>query len=141
MKSASAIAFDHRPSRLIALAAGAIVYAAVAAPWFSGLPVGVRVALSLVAGAVGIFLVRRFLKSPIRRIAYRASGWVLVDCGDREHAALLRSHACLGPWVSLDFERDRARRFRAMLGPDNLDTETRRRLVVLLARAEVAHAG
>lgn len=141
MKSASAIAFDHRPSRWLALVAATILCAAIAAPWFSALPFAARIALSVVACAAGAISLRRFLRTPFRRIAYRVSGWTLLDFNDREHAALLRSHARLGAWISLDFQLDRSRRFRAVLGPDNLDAETRRRLVLLLARAEVAHAG
>jgi hypothetical protein len=141
MKSASAIAFDYRPSRWLALAAAAIVCAAIAAPWFSALPFAIRIALSVVVCALGAVSLLRFLHTPFRRIAYRASGWTLLDTSDREHTALLRSYARLGAWISLDFQLDRSRRFRAVLGPDNLDAETRRRLVLLLARAEVAHAG
>jgi hypothetical protein len=140
MKSASAIAFDHRPSRLLALAAAAILCAAIAAPWFSALPFAARIALSGVVCAAGVISLQRFLRTPFRRIAYRPSGWALLDAHDHEHAALLKSHARLGAWISLDFRLDRSRRFRAVLGPDNLDAETRRRLVLLLARAEVAHA-
>jgi hypothetical protein len=28
-----------------------------------------------------------------------------------------------------------------VIGPDNLDADTRRRLILLLSRAEIAHAG
>ena len=140
MKSASAIAFDYRPSRWLAAAAVLILCAALAAPWFSGLPSAIKLALSAAACVLGIESLRRVLRAPFWRIAYRASGWTLVDAVGREKAALLRCHAQLGAWISLDFELDRRRRFHAVLGPDNLDAETRRRLVLMLARAEVAQA-
>ena len=140
MKSASAIAFDYRPSHGLALAAATILCVAIAAPWFSALPFAARIALSVVVCAAGAISLRRFLRPSFRRIAYRVSGWTVLDANDREYAALLRSHVCLGAWISLDFQLDRSRRFRAVLGPDNVDAETRRRLVLLLARAEVAHA-
>ena len=140
MKSASAIAFDYRPSRWLAAAAVLILCAALAAPWFSAAPVVMKLTLSAAACAIGLFSLRRFVRPPFLRIAYRASGWTLVDTDGHEKAALLRWHAQLGAWISMDFELDRRRRFRAVLGPDNLDAETRRRLVLMLARAEVAHA-
>jgi hypothetical protein len=140
MKSASAIAFDYRPSGWLAAAAVLIFCAALAAPWLSALPFAIALGISAAAGAIGILSLHRFLRPPFRRIAYRASGWILVDANGVEKSALLRLHARLGAWISLDFELDRRRRFRAMLGPDNLDAETRRRLVLMLARADVAHA-
>jgi len=140
MKSASAIAFDYRPSRWLAAGAVVVLCAAIAAPWASALPTAIELALSLAACVIGTFSLRRFLRPPFWRIAYRASGWIMVDAGGREKAALLRWHAQLGAWISMDFELDRGRRFRAVLGPDNLDAETRRRLVLMLARAEVAQA-
>jgi len=141
MKSAPTIAFDYRPSRWIAAAAGAVCIAATAAPWLAGVPVGWRIAASVSILVAGCVSVRRFLAIPFRRIACRASGWTLVDRGDADRAAILASHVHLGSWLVLDFKLDRGGRFRAVLGPDNLDAETRRRLILLLSRAEIAHAG
>jgi hypothetical protein len=140
MKSASATAFDYRPSAWLTAAAVLILCAALAAPWFSALPPAIALAISAAVPAIGVRSLRRFVRPPFRRIAYRASGWILVDANGVEKPALLRWHARLGAWISLDFELDHRRRFRAVLGPDNLDAETRRRLVLMLARAEVAHA-
>ena len=55
--------------------------------------------------------------------------------------ANLVAHVRLGSWVVLDFRGTGRRRFRAVLGPDNIDADTRRRLILLLSRAEVAQAG
>jgi toxin CptA len=141
MRSAPSIAFDYRPSRWIAGIAAAISFAAVVAPWFSGLPAGAQGILSLAALVIGIVALRNFSLAKFRRIAFQASGWKLVGANDIEQAAELVSHVRLGAWLALDFRCAGRRRFRAVLGPDNIDTETRRRLILLLSRAEVAQAG
>lgn len=141
MKSAPTIAFDYRPSRGITIVASIVLIAAVAAPWLSGLPSSAGIALSLAALVVGIAALKRFTHAAYRRIAYQASGWKLVDVDEAEHAVDLRAHTRLGSWLVLDFRNAGRRRFRAVLGPDNVDAETRRRLILLLARAEVAQAG
>jgi hypothetical protein len=141
MKSAPAIAFDYRPSAAIAALVTALVGAAALAPWVSALPLFAKIALSLPVLACGVVAIRRFVRARFRRIAYRASGWVLVDAAGAEHAALLASHARYGAWIALDFRLDGRDRFRALVGPDNADAETRRRLIVLLSRAEVVQTG
>lgn len=141
MKSAPAIAFDYRPSRVVAALVLVLVAAAAAAPWFSALPFVATILLSLTVLACGIFAIRRFVRTRFRRIAYRASGWVLVDDTGTERAAVLASHARYGAWLALDFRLDGRDRFRALVGPKNVDAETRRRLILLLARAEVVQTG
>jgi hypothetical protein len=141
MRSAPAIAFDYRPSAAIAALVGVVAAAAAVAPWFSALPFAAKIVVSLLALAYGIVAVRRFLCAPFRRIAYRVSGWTLVDTTGAELAAVLASHACYGTWVALDFRLAGRRRFRTLVGSGNVDAETRRRLIVLLARAEVVQAG
>lgn len=141
MKSAPTIAFDYRPSRGIAVVASIVVIAAAAAPWFSGLPWSTAIALSLTALVVGANALKHFTHAAFRRIAFQASGWKLVDFDEAEHTVDLMAHTRLGSWLVLDFRHARSRRLRAVLGPDNVDAETRRRLILLLARAEVAQAG
>jgi toxin CptA len=141
MRSAPSIAFDYRPSRWIACATAAISVAACVAPWFGQLPVGVQGVVSLGALAIGIVALRNFLHARFRRIAFRASAWKLVRTDGGDVPAELASHVCLGAWLSLDFRCAGRRRFRVVLGPDNIDTETRRRLILLLSRAEVAQTG
>ena len=138
MRSAPGIAFDYTPSRRIVAATVAIALAAAVSPWLSGVPVSIRLVLSIAAIVCVIGAVRAFLRARYRRIAWRAAGWTLVDAQGTEHAADLVAHVRLGPWLVLDFRVDRRRRFRAVLGTDNLDRDTHRRLVLLLARAEVA---
>lgn len=138
MKSAPSIAFDYAPSRLLFVALCVATVLAVAAPWLSALPVVVCVVLSLLAIIVATIAARSFRAPPFVRIAYRGDGWVLLDRAGVEHAALLHAYRHLGAFVTLDWRHARRARFRVVLAPDNLDAETRRRLVVLLRR--VAHA-
>lgn len=136
MKSAAPIAFDYRPSRALAAALAGIALAAAAAPWASAAPTALRIALSLLAIAVAVAVARVYLAPRIRRIAHGAAGWQLVDTGGREQAALLVAHRRLGSVVALDFRIGVRERFRILLLPDNLDRETRRRLLLVLARGE-----
>ncbi|HVV97813.1 MAG TPA: hypothetical protein VHC92_11785 [Rhodanobacteraceae bacterium] len=138
MRSARTIAFDYTASRTIACASLAMSLAAAAAPWLSALPLTARFALSFAAIAAGFAGATQFLRPRFQRIALQESGWTLVDATGVEHAATLASHARLGDWLSLDFRLGRRRRFRLLLGPDNAPAEIRRRLVVLLARAEIS---
>lgn len=140
MKSAPTIAFDYRPSRWIGTAGALVCAAAAFAPWLSGLPWLARVALSLAAIAFGTHALNRFLNPHFRRIAYRASGWVVLDAHDTEHVAALESHAHLGVLLALGFRTGPRARQRVVLTPDNLDADSRRRLVLMLARAEIVHA-
>jgi hypothetical protein len=141
MRSAPAIAFDYRASHWLARAITAGVLAAIVAPWLSRLPAiacGAASLGTLLAGAVSL---ARFKRAGFRRIALRASGWTLVDTAGVEHTADLVAHVRLGPWLVLDFRSAGRRRFRAVLGPDNMDADTHRRLILLLSRAEVAQPG
>jgi hypothetical protein len=140
MKSAPTIAFDYAPSRAVVLAGALVCAGAALAPWLSVLPVAACAGVSSAAAGFGAFALHSQWRTPFRRIACRASGWTLVDLADTEHEAILESHAQLGALMVLAFRHGPRARFRAVLGPDNLDAETRRRLVLLLARAEIAHA-
>lgn len=140
MKSAPAIAFDYRPSRAVAAATLAIVVLAAFAPWASALPPAWRLVVSVAAAASGAFALRRMLRPAFRRVAWRPSGWVLVDRDGREHAALLESHARLGGLLALRYRHGPRARCRLVLAPDNLDADTRRRLVLLLARGDAVEA-
>jgi toxin CptA len=140
MKSAPTIAFDYRPSRWVGVAGSVVCALAVVAPWLTALPAIGCAGLSLLAAGGGVHALRRHWKSPFQRIAWRASGWTLVDLAGVEHAALLHAHVHLGALLVLDLRYGLRARFRAVLLPDNLDAALRRQLILLLARAEVAHA-
>jgi hypothetical protein len=136
MKSAPSIAFDYRPSRVITLASVAVAIVAVLAPWLSGSPLLARIALSLLAIAFAMRAIRAHARPAFRRIVRRASGWCLVDRDGREWPAILLSHRRLGALLMLEWRHGPRARFRALIAPDNLHADTRRRLVLLLARGE-----
>jgi toxin CptA len=137
MKSAPTIAFDYQPSRWIAGAVALMTLAAAISPWLSALSPQVAMPLMILAFAFGGTAIRAFSRPPFVRIALRESGWSLVGRGGGEREAVLQSQARLGPWVLLAFRYAAGSRFRVVLGPDNLDAVTRRRLILLLARAEI----
>lgn len=141
MRSVPDIAFDYRPSRALVAAAIVVAVLAAFAASANGLPPAVRLAgIAAVIAATGVGL-RRFLDPPFRRCAWRSSGWIGIDRDGEERMLALAGEVRIRPWLALDFRTPDRRRFRAVLGPDNLDAPTRRRLAVLLSRAEVAHAG
>lgn len=140
MKSAPAIAFDLEPSHGIGAAALAVVVLAMLAPWLTRLPAGAAVLLSAGVLVLGAAALHRHWHPRFRRVAWRASGWTLVDRGGDEHAAVLESQAHLGALLALGFRCGPRQRFRLLLTPGNLDADTRRRLILLLARAEVVQA-
>ena len=109
------------------------------APWLSGAPPALRVALTLAVAALAVRAWRRH-RTRFRRIACRASGWTLTDAAGVEHPALLETHARLGALLALVFRHGPRARFHVVLAPDNLDAATRRQLLLLLARAGIAHA-
>lgn len=113
--------------------------AAMLAPWLSGLPAGGRAVVSVLVLSLAVRAARALSHPPFRRVAYRASGWMLVAVADKEHEVLLESHAHLGAFIALRFRHGPRERFHALLAPDNLDAETRRQLILLLSRAEFAH--
>ena len=138
MKSAPTIAFDCAPSRALRVALAGVTVLAALAPWLSALPWLACGGLSLCALAGGTHAGHRLLRLHPRRIACRADGWVLLDATGAEHAAELLAWRQLGSILTLDWRVGPRARRRVVLTPDNLDADTRRRLVVLL-RA-VAHA-
>ncbi|MEO7064753.1 MAG: hypothetical protein ABI082_13400, partial [Dokdonella sp.] len=105
-----------------------------------GLPLPARVALSLSVIACAAFALHRFWNPRFQRIAYRTSGWAVVDGDGNEHAAVLESHAHLWVLLALGLRIGPGVRLRVVLTPDNLDADSRRRLVLMLARAEIVRA-
>lgn len=136
MRSAPSIAFDYRPSAVMAGATVLVALAAALAPWASAAPLALRTALSALALAGAAIVLRRYCRPPFRRIVRGVSGWRLVDREGGEHAAVLHSHRRLGSLIALDWRCAPRTHFRVLITPDNLDADTRRRLVLLLARGE-----
>ena len=134
MKSAPPIAFDYRPSRTVIAVTIAIALVAAAAPWLSALPAAACSALSALALLLAATALFRFAWPGFVRVSHGAAGWTLLDRAQREHPALLVGHRRLGAMLVLDWRHGRRARFRAVLMSDNLDADTRRRLILLLAR-------
>ena len=136
MKSAAAIAFDYRPSRWIAVAIVLIAMLAVLAVALSGVALAWKVALACVACAYAAWSLDRFLRANnIRRAAWQQAGhWRVVDTNGNEFVAELDSGIVRGAWIVLRLRRTDGRRVTMILGPDNSDVDTRRRLRIQLAR-------
>lgn len=141
MKSAPTIAFDYRPSRRVAAALALIALLACLAPWCSAWPWYASLLLSLLTLALAAHAAHGLLHPRFVRVAHRADGWILCDTQGNEQAALLCSHRHLGPLLTLDWRWAPRRRFRIALTPDNLDADTRRRLIVLLRRLATTDGG
>lgn len=137
MKSVPTIAFDYRPSRIVAAAACAVALLALAAPLLSGVAPALRLGLALLALAAGVVALARFLRPRLRRISHGAAGWQLVDDAVA-HEATLVSHARLGAFIALSWRIPGGGRRHAVLAPDNVDAQTWRRIALLLARADAA---
>lgn len=133
MKSAPGIAFDYRPSRLLAALAAAVSVLAVCAILASGLELPAKAILVVVVPLLALVTLRRFLATPFVRIARDATGWQLVTRQGDCVAATLRTHVHLGPLLVLDFDPAPRRRFRCVLVGDVVDAGLRRRLLLVLA--------
>ncbi len=138
MRSAPAVAFDYRPSRRALALFHGFAVAACAAPWFSALPVAVQMTVSCSAAVIAIVESKAFRKPEFRRVAHTASGWRLVDEAGTEHAVDLVSHRRAAGCLALLFRDNARRRFPVVLTCDNIDSDTRRALIVLLARADLS---
>ena len=136
MKSAPAIAFDYRPSRLLAAALVAMLALALASVALSGFGVPAQGALAAAAIGYAALALRRSLRGDVRRVAWHAAGhWRIVDGDGQEHVADLAHAVVRGAWIALRLRRVDGARVALLLAPDNSDAELRRRLRVRLARA------
>ena len=139
MKSAPAIVFDYRPSRWIAAASCLIALAGVVALCFSGVPLWGTFPAAALACLYAGYSLHRFLRHPVRRAAwYEAGHWRLADADGSERLADLQRGIVRGPWIVLSLRRGDGAHIAIILGPDNSDADTRRRLRVRLARARDA---
>lgn len=136
MRSAPAIAFDYRPSRLIAVAGGIISALALLGIAASGLPMILKFVLSMLALFYGVIHLRRYLDSNIVRLAHGASGWSLVDREGREWVVKLEDHVHRGLLMVLVFSGEDSPKRRFVFVPDNIDGKTRRRLLLVLAAGD-----
>ncbi len=137
MRSAPAIAFDYRPSRWLLAATLVIAVLALVALACSGVPVAVKMALGIFVCAQAGFRLGRFLRPPLRRVAWQPGGhWRVIDADGSEHVAELIAGTVRGAWIMLDLRRTDGRRSAFVLAPDSIDADTRRRLRVCLSREQ-----
>ncbi|MGA9343267.1 MAG: hypothetical protein WBV61_13155 [Rhodanobacteraceae bacterium] len=136
MKSAPTIAFEYQPSRLVLGASVAITLLAVAAILASGLGMPLRAGFALFAILTSAYALWRFTHPILRGVAHGDAGWILRVDGDREEPAILCGHSQAGPMQTLDFSCEDRRRLRIVLTPDNTDSETFRRLRLILERSD-----
>lgn len=134
--SVPTIAFDYRPSRwllaallIVAVLAFLGLILCAAPPWF-------KLSLAIV---VLIYLghsLRRLLQPNWTSLVWHGQGyWRLHAGSDDPHIAELIGSTRIGWMIVLRFRLHARQRFDAVLLPDNLDADTRRRLCVRLARA------
>jgi toxin CptA len=134
MKSAAAIAFDYRSSRWLATALVLVNVLALIAIVLSGIPLALKFVLAFGACAYAAWSLHRFLRGRIRRAAWHQGGhWRIAESDGSEHVAELERSTARGGWIVLRLRRTDGRRVALVLGPDNSDADTRRRLRVQLA--------
>ena len=135
MKSAAAIAFDYRPSRLLLAAIALVCGLALVAIALSAAGFALQAVLALGALGYAAFSARRCWRGETRRAAWHEAGhWRIVDARGESHVAELAHATVRGNWIVLGLRRSDGVRVVLMLAPDNSDAETRRRLRVRLAR-------
>ena len=140
MKSAPAIAFDYRPSRRVAAGIATMALLAVVAGAFSGIGLWMRLAVGFASCGYAALVLRRFIASPARRVAWHEAGhWRMLDADGQEHVAELRHAVVRGAWIVLSLRLTDGRSIALVLAPDNCAADIQRRLRVRLARVrEVA---
>jgi len=136
MRSAPAIGFEYRPSRLLALSATALIVLAMAAVAFGGAPVWSKVALEASALVCGARSLWRFLHPRVRALNWRGDGSVSIKLADRhggetEVLGTLDDARMIGPLIALQLRWTEGAASLWLL-PDNLDADIRRRLRVRL---------
>ena len=135
MKSAAAIGFDYRPSRVFAACIVLVWLFALLAVAVCGLPLWLKVALILAASLHAGWTLRGFLRPSFRHLLWHAAGhWRAHDTGGQECVAELRRATVLGGLIVLSFRAPSVGNTSFVLLPDNCDADTRRRLRVRLAR-------
>lgn len=139
MKSAPAIAFDYGPSRWLAVAVAGVTLLAFVAVVLSGMPAWAKIAVAIVACVYAVHSLRRFWHPSARRVAWHEAGhWRIVAPDGIEHVADLEHAVVRGAWIVLRLRRNDKHRLTLLLGPDNCDADTQRRLRVRLARVRDA---
>jgi toxin CptA len=145
MKSAPAVGFRYRTSRVLILATLVIVVLVMVAIWLSALPRWASLALSIAAIAYAGMALANLLRSRVRSLLWRADGGVDLMLGDRtgddrrEAQGAIHAARVMGPLIVLTLRWPPRGRATIWLLPDNLDADTRRRMRMRLG-AEAAAA-
>ncbi len=130
MRSVPAIAFDYRPSRLLIAALASMLVLALISINVTGLDWTWKVGLSAIALGACVRSLHHWTHPRWTRIAFGEAGWVLADRAGNEAAAVLARYAKLGAMQVLTL-RAESRAFHAVILPDNLDGDARRRLALI----------
>ena len=137
MKSAPAIGFDHRPSRLVTVGATLLWLLALLALAVCGLPAWSKAALAAGASLYAGLALRQFLRQPCRHLLWHEAGhWRMRHADGQEHSAQLRHATVLGGVIVLSLRVASLGKTSIVLLPDNCEADTRRRLRVRLARIQ-----
>jgi toxin CptA len=137
MKSASAITFDLRPSRLLVAALLIIAVLAAASVWLSELR---RWPVVAILTCVAIAVLVAWTLPPLLRVRWLRAGWnaegqwSLLDTHQTAMGAQLLDWSALGLSLRLRLRTTAAETVIVHLLPDNLDRDTRRRLRVRLTQ-------
>jgi toxin CptA len=149
VRTAPAVAFDHRPSRVLASATLAISLLALWAIVISGVPEWLRLVLMLSVVLSGAASLIRLLRPRVRSLLWRSDGSVELVLRDRARddgspaVGMLQGARVMGPLVVLTLHWPLRGRATLWLLPDNLDPDTHRRLRMRLGsgRAGAALSG
>jgi toxin CptA len=135
MKSALAIGFEYRPSRLLAACLVGVWLFALFALAACGLPAWLKVMLGIATSLYAAWTLRQFLRPSCRHLLWHDAGhWRLSDASGEGHVADLVSAVVRGAWIVLSLRRTDGKRVSVVLAPDNCNADIRRRLRVRLAR-------
>jgi hypothetical protein len=137
MKSAGAIAFELRASRLLIAVVATMAALALVALWLSGLheTAWLAVVVSLIVVVSTIRVVRPLYDSRWQRACWNADGvWSLADAAQTMTTARLLGWSAFGLALLVRLRDDAGRNVTLYLLPDNLDRDTRRQLRVRLTQ-------
>jgi len=134
MRSAPAIGFEYRPSRLFAYLPALVLVLALIADVACALPWWAKLALAALALAVWTRAVRR-PACPVVAAGWSAGDgqWSLRRADGGDVPATLASSRVLGPCIWLRLRTADRRIATLLLAPDNSDADIRRRLRIRLA--------
>ncbi len=139
MRSAPAITFEYRPSRRLFAVTAMLAVIAPLAVVLSGLPASARLVLVVAFLAYAAATLRTMLRPSIHTVAWRSDGgWTIGLSADAEHEAELHDYHIVAGLIVLRLRWPRHTGALVLL-PDNLDSDTRRRLRMRLSASADTH--